>query len=105
MTLPFRLIEPFGVETGFDLSQPLAPSLAYHFAELLREHGVVVAAGQSPSEEAPDRLCALRPGTRALAAPDEVRGMVRPIHANGDVLEHAWRAGDVIFWDEGRVRV
>ncbi|MCJ2187347.1 TauD/TfdA dioxygenase family protein [Novosphingobium beihaiensis] len=100
MTLPFRRIEPFGVELDFDLSQPLAPSLAYHFGELLREHGVVVAVGHRISDEALEKLCALRPGTRVQTAPDD-GGVVRFTRENGDVLERPCSTGDVIFWDEG----
>lgn len=59
VTLPFRRLEPFGVEIEFDLSQPLAPSLAYHFRELWREHGFVLARGQSLSMERHRELCSL----------------------------------------------
>jgi taurine dioxygenase len=59
VTLPFRRLEPFGVEIDFDLSQPMAPSLAYHFRELWREHGLVVARGQSLTMERQRELCAM----------------------------------------------
>ena len=101
VTLPFRRIEPFGVEIDFDLSQPLAPSLAYHFGELLREHAVLVGADQALSEEVLRGLCAMRPGTLAQAVPG---GTIRFTREDGDVLERAWRAGDVVFWDEAQVR-
>ncbi|MCT2400037.1 TauD/TfdA dioxygenase family protein [Novosphingobium mangrovi (ex Huang et al. 2023)] len=59
VTLPFRRLAPFGVEIDFDLSQPLAPSLSYHFRELWREHGLVLARGQSLTMARQRELCAL----------------------------------------------
>lgn len=59
VTLPFRRLEPFGVEVDFDLSQPLGPSLAYHFRELWREHGLVLARRQSLTMARQRELCEL----------------------------------------------
>lgn len=59
VTLPFRRLEPFGVEILFDLSQSLAPSLAYHFRELWRQHGLLLARDQVLSMERQRELCAL----------------------------------------------
>ena len=59
VTLPFRSLEPFGIEIDFDLSQPLAPSLAYHFRQLWAEHGLVLARGQSLTMARQRELCAL----------------------------------------------
>lgn len=59
VTLSFRRLEPFGVEIDVDLSQPFAPSVAYHFRELWREHGLVLARGQALSMERQREICAL----------------------------------------------
>ncbi|WP_067734204.1 hypothetical protein [Novosphingobium naphthalenivorans] len=104
VTLRFRRLEPFGVEVSHDLSRPLAPSLAYHFGELLREHGVLAVPGQVLSEEALAALCALRPGTQARSAPHDATGTIRLTQANGDVLAWPWQAGGVIFWDGDQVQ-
>lgn len=59
VTLPFTRLEPFGVEIGCDLSQPFAPSEAYHFRELFAQHGLILARGQDLSMERQRELCGL----------------------------------------------
>jgi len=59
VTLSFQRLAPFGVAIDHDLSAPLAPSLAFHFRELWREHGLVLARGQALSMERQRDLCAL----------------------------------------------
>ncbi|MCB2080838.1 MAG: TauD/TfdA family dioxygenase [Novosphingobium sp.] len=59
MTIPFRRFEPFGVEIDCDLSRPLAPSEAFHFVQLFRDHGLIVARGQSLTMERQQELCAM----------------------------------------------
>jgi len=59
VTLPFTRLEPFGVEIARELSEPFAPSEAYHFRELFAQHGLILARGQSLSMERQRELCAL----------------------------------------------
>ncbi len=59
VTLPFRLMSPFGVEIEHDLSQPFAPSEAYHFRQLFAQHGLLLARGQNLSMERQKELCSL----------------------------------------------
>lgn len=58
VTLPFRRLAPFGVEVDADLSRPLAPSEAFHLQMLFRDHGLIVAHGQSLTMEQQRALCA-----------------------------------------------
>jgi taurine dioxygenase len=59
VTLPFGKLSPFGVEIDFDLSQPFAPSQAFHFKDLFREHGLILARGQRVSMERQREICGL----------------------------------------------
>lgn len=59
VTLPFSQLEPFGVEIKRDLSEPFAPSEAYHFRELFVQHGLILARGQILSMERQRELCGL----------------------------------------------
>ena len=59
VTLPFRRLEPFGVEIRRDLSEPFGPSEAYHFKQLFREHGLILARGQSLTMERQREICGL----------------------------------------------
>ena len=59
VTLPFTRLEPFGAEIHHDLSQPFAPSEAYHFKQLFDEHKLILARGQALSMERQKELCAL----------------------------------------------
>lgn len=59
VTLPFRLLEPLGAEIEYDLSQPLAPSEAYHFRQLFAQRGLLLARGQDLTMERQRELCAL----------------------------------------------
>lgn len=59
VTLRFRRLEPFGVEVLHDLARPLAPSEAFHFAELVRTHALVLARGQDLTMERQREICAL----------------------------------------------
>lgn len=59
VTLPYRMLSPFGVEIDFDLSQPLAPSEAFHFKELFWKHGLILARGQKLSMERQHEICGL----------------------------------------------
>lgn len=59
VTLPFRRLEPFGVEIDRDLSEPFAPSETYHFGELFREYGLILARGQKLSMERQRELCGI----------------------------------------------
>lgn len=59
VTLPFRPLEPFGVEVTRDLSEPFGPSEAYHFVELFRSYGFILARGQSLSMERQREICGL----------------------------------------------
>ena len=59
VTLPFRKLEPFGVEIQRDLSEAFAPSEAYHFQQLFREHGLILARGQSLSMDRQREICGL----------------------------------------------
>lgn len=59
VTIPFRRLSPFGVEVLRDLSEPFAPSEAYHFGELLRQHGLILARGQSLSMERQREICGI----------------------------------------------
>lgn len=59
VTLPWRRLEPFGIEVRRELSEPFAPSEAYHFAELFREHGLILARGQRLSMERQHEICSL----------------------------------------------
>lgn len=59
VTLPFRQLEPFGVEVMRDLSEPLGPSEAHHFLELFRRHALILARGQSLTMERQREICSL----------------------------------------------
>jgi len=59
VTLPFTRLEPFGVEIHRDLSEPFAPSEAYHFKLLFDEHKLLLARGQQLTMERQKELCAL----------------------------------------------
>ena len=59
VTFDFRKLAPFGVEVLHDLSQPLSPSLQYHFVELWRQHALVLARGQRLTMARQRELCAL----------------------------------------------
>ena len=59
VTLPHRLLQPFGVEVLRDLSEPLAPSEAWHFVDLFRRHGLILARGQKLSMARQRELCTL----------------------------------------------
>ena len=59
VTLRFTRLSPFGVEVHRDLAEPLGPSEAYHFGELLHKHGLIVARGQTLSMERQRALCSL----------------------------------------------
>lgn len=58
VTLPHRVLQPFGVEIERDLSRPLGPSEAWHLAELFRQHGLILARGQTLSMARQRELCA-----------------------------------------------
>ena len=57
--LPFRKLEPLGVEVLRDLSQPFTPAEAVHFRSLLWRHSLILARGQALSMERQRELCAL----------------------------------------------
>ncbi|VWX51689.1 TauD/TfdA family dioxygenase [Novosphingobium sp. 9U] len=59
VTLPHRLLQPFGVEIERDLASPLGPSEAWHLAELFRTHGLILARGQTLSMARQRELCGL----------------------------------------------
>jgi len=59
VTMPFRRLEPFGVEVDRDLAGAFAPSEAYHLRQLFRDHGLIVARGQSLSMARQREICAL----------------------------------------------
>ncbi len=59
VTLPFTRLQPFGAVIDRDLSQPFAPSQAYHFKQLFDEHKLIIAHGQSLTMEGQKELCAL----------------------------------------------
>ena len=59
VTLPFRKLEPIGVEIERDLSEPFSPSEAYHFKELFDQHGLLLARGQELSMERQREICGL----------------------------------------------
>lgn len=59
VTLPVRKLAPFGVEIECDLSQPFAPSEAFHFQQLFREYGLILARGQMLSMERQREICGL----------------------------------------------
>ncbi len=59
VTLPFRELEPFGVEVMRDLTEPFGPSEAYHFGELFRRHGFILARGQELSMARQREICGL----------------------------------------------
>jgi len=59
VTLPFTRLTPFGVEIRRDLSEPFAPSEAYHFKQLFDEHKLILARGQQLTMERQKELCAL----------------------------------------------
>lgn len=100
VTLPFRRLDPFGVEIDFDLSQLPAPSLAYHFAELWREHGLVLARGQTLTMARQRELCALlgpillRDGEGETLANDIGGPSASPLawHADAAYTEHPFDA-------------
>jgi taurine dioxygenase len=58
-TLPFRKLEPFGVEIECDLSQSLTPGEADHLRTLFREHGLLLARRQRLSMARQEEICAL----------------------------------------------
>lgn len=103
VTLPFRRLEPFGVEIECDLAEPLAPSEAYHFADLFRRHGLVLARGQSLSDARRDEL--LRQVGPAVRVE---RGMpsgaaLSFAAGEGARIELALNDGDILFWDSSAV--
>jgi taurine dioxygenase len=59
VTLPFRQLEPFGVEVMRNLAEPFGPSEAYHFTELFRRYGIILARGQALSMARQREICAL----------------------------------------------
>jgi taurine dioxygenase len=59
VTLKWTRLEPFGVEIERDLSEPLSPPETYHFAELFREHGLILARGQALTMERQRELCGI----------------------------------------------
>lgn len=59
VTLPFRHLQPFGVEVMRDLAAPFAPSEAYHFVDLFRRHAFILARGQALSMARQREICAL----------------------------------------------
>lgn len=59
LTLAWRRLEPFGVEIERDLAQPLTAGEAEQFRSLFREHGLLLARGQSLTMERQRELCAL----------------------------------------------
>ena len=103
VTLPFRRLEPFGVEIECDLAEPLAPSEAYHFADLFRRHGLVLARGQSLSDARRDEL--LRQVGPAVRVE---RGMpsgaaLSFAAGEGARVELVLNDGDILFWDSSAV--
>ncbi len=59
VTLPFKRLDPFGVEIDCDLSRPLAPSEAYHLKTLFDQYGLILARGQDLTMERQRELCAI----------------------------------------------
>ncbi|MDG2003136.1 MAG: TauD/TfdA family dioxygenase [Novosphingobium sp.] len=59
VTLPFSKLEPFGAEIQRDLSEPFAPSEAFHFKQLFDEYKLVLARGQQLTMDRQRELCAL----------------------------------------------
>jgi taurine dioxygenase len=59
VTLKFTRLEPFGAEIHRDLSEPFAPSEAWHFRQLFAEHKLILARGQQLAMERQRELCAL----------------------------------------------
>ncbi|MCB2060804.1 MAG: TauD/TfdA family dioxygenase [Novosphingobium sp.] len=59
VTLPFRKLSPFGVQIDCDLSNPFSPSEAYHFKELFRDQGLILARGQQLTMERQREICSL----------------------------------------------
>lgn len=59
VTLQWHRLEPFGVEVLRDLAEPFSPSEAYHFTQLFREHGLILARGQRLTMERQREICAL----------------------------------------------
>lgn len=58
-TLQWKALEPFGAEIDRDLSQPLSPADAEELRSLFREHGLILARGQSLTMERQQEICAL----------------------------------------------
>lgn len=57
--LPFRKLEPLGVEVLRDLSQPFTPAEEDHFRSLLWRHSLILARGQTLSMERQRGICGL----------------------------------------------
>lgn len=89
VTLRHRRLEPFGVEIEHDLSAPLAPSEAYHFVELFRRHGLVLARGQSLSMARQRELCGLIGPILERGGEDGIMSNERGPHSAGGLAWHA----------------
>jgi taurine dioxygenase len=59
VTLRWRALAPFGAEIERDLDEPFGPSEAYHFRELLKEHGLLLMRGQRLSMQRQRGICAM----------------------------------------------
>jgi taurine dioxygenase len=57
--LPFRPLQPFGVELLRDLSEPLSPVEEDHFRALFNRHALILARGQSLSMQRQRAICGL----------------------------------------------
>lgn len=98
VTVPFRQLQPFGVEVDRDLSAPFAPSEAYHFVELFRRHAFILARGQALTDEREDEL------RRLLGGHMGMERVVRPQQLSfaaesGHLLELTLDKGDWLAWD------
>ncbi len=103
VTLPFRRLEPFGVEIERDLAEPLAPSEAYHFADLFQRHGLVLARGQALSDARRDELLR-RVGPAVRVERGMPSGSVLSFaDGEGKRVELALNEGDMLFWDSNAV--
>lgn len=100
VTLPHRLLQPFGVEIERDLSLPLGPSEAWHLTELFRNHALILARKQTLSMERQREICALlgpvcdREGETGTMSNEGggLRAAELAWHADGAYTEHPFDA-------------